>query len=171
MEDVLTTQPYYRSTYVFVSRQDKKLQIMSLSDPRLADLRIGVHVVGDDFAPPAFALAHRGISKNVVGYSLFGQYGEPNPPRKLIDAVENGDVDLAIIWGPFAGYFAQNAKAPLDITPVRPAVFLGVPFAYNVSAGVHQGNVALKSELERILQTESAAVHEILSRYAVPEVP
>lgn len=171
MEDVLSTQPYYRSSYVFVSRQDRKLQITSLADPRLATLRIGIHVVGDDFAPPAFALAHRGISQNVVGYSLFGQYGESNPPRKLIDAVKNGDVDLAIVWGPFAGYFAQNEKAPLDITPVKPPVFLGVPFAYDISAGVRQGNTALKSALDHILQTQSAAVQEILTRYGVPQLP
>src|SRR5579884_164005 len=127
MEDILTTRPYYRSTYVFVTRRDRKLQIASLADPRLADLRIGIHVVGDDFAPPAFALARRGISKNIAGYSLFGPYDEPNPASKLVDAVENGDVDVAIIWGPFAGYFAQNAMVPLDIKPVSPPLFLGVP--------------------------------------------
>jgi mxaJ protein len=171
VEDVLTTRPYYRSSYVFVSRQDRKLQITSLGDSRLADLRIGIHVVGDDFAPPAFALAHRGISQNVLGYSLFGSYGEPNPPHKLIAAVENGEVDLAIVWGPFAGYFAQNSTAPLEIAPVKPAMFLGVPFAYDISAAVRQGNTALKWELDRILQTQSAAVQELLSRYAVPQVP
>jgi quinoprotein dehydrogenase-associated probable ABC transporter substrate-binding protein len=171
MPDVLTTKPYYRSIYVFVSRQDRKLQITSLTDPRLTELRIGIHVVGDDFAPPAYALAHRGISENVVGFSLFGQYGEANPPRKLIEAVENGEVDVAIAWGPFAGYFAQNAKVPLTITPVNPPVFLGIPFAYDISAGVWQGNDALKSQLDRILQTQSAAVQQILSNYGVPQVP
>jgi quinoprotein dehydrogenase-associated probable ABC transporter substrate-binding protein len=170
-EDVLTTQPYYRSSYVFVSRQDRKLRIESLMDPRLADLRIGIHIVGDDFAPPSYALAHRGISQNVVGFSLFGQYGDANPPRKLIDAVENGAVDVAIAWGPFAGYFARDAKAPLDITPVKPPMFQGVPFAYDISAGVRQGNEALKTELDRILQTQSSAVRDILTDYGVPQVP
>lgn len=170
MPDVLTTRPYYRSTYVFVSRQDRNPQIVSLTDARLKDLRIGMHVVGDDFAPPAFALARQGISQNIVGFSLFGQYGEANPPRKLIDAVENGDVDIAIVWGPFAGYFAQDAKIPLVITPVKPAVFLGIPFTYDISAGVRTGNDALKDQLDRILQSQSAAVQQILASYGVPEV-
>ncbi len=170
LPDVLTTRPYYRSTYVFVSRQDRNLQPTSLTDPHLKDLRIGMHVVGDDFAPPAFALAHQGISQNIVGFSLFGQYGEANPPRKLIDAVENGAVDIAIVWGPFAGFFAQDAKLPLVITPVTPAVFLGIPFTYDISAGVRTGNDALKEQLERILQSQSAAVRQILTTYGVPEV-
>ena len=170
LSDVLATVPYYRSTYVFVSRHDRNLHIASLSDRRLAALRIGIHVVGDDYAPPAYALAHRGITQNVVGFSLFGEHGEPNPPRKLIDAVEQREVDLAIIWGPFAGYFAQTAKEPLDMQPVMPANFLGMPFTYDISMAVRKGNEKLKAELDRILESESPAVRHILAEYAVPQV-
>lgn len=170
MGDILTTEPYYRSTYVFVSRKDRNLQIESLTDPRLADLRIGIHVVGDDLAPPAAALAHRGVVNNVVAFSLYGAYGEANPPRKLIDAVENGDVDVAIAWGPLAGYFAKNAELPLAITPVNPPMFLGVPFAYEISAGVREGNAALQSQLNHILQQQSPAIQAILASYGVPQV-
>ena len=63
LPDVLTTEPYYRSTYVFLSRRDRHLQGLSLADPRLPDLRIGIHVVGDDYAPPAYALARRGMTE------------------------------------------------------------------------------------------------------------
>ncbi len=171
MEDVLTTKPYYRSTYVFVSRQDRNLRISSLLDDRLASLRVGVHVVGDDFAPPAMALAHRGIAQNLTGFSLFGQFGEQNPARKLIDAVANGEIDVAIAWGPLAGYFAQQSKVPLSIEPVTPASFMGVPFTYDISAAVRPGDERLKVQLDGILQSQSAAVQEILNRYSVPQVP
>jgi mxaJ protein len=170
LPDVLTTRPYYQSTYVFVTRKDSNLQLESLADPRLADLRIGVHVVGDDYAPPAYALAHRGITKNITGFSLFGEYGEPNPARRLIDAVERGDVDVAIVWGPFAGYFAKGEHAPLDIVAVTPPAFLGVPFVYPISAAVRIGNEPLKAELDRVLESNSSAIARILAEYAVPEV-
>jgi mxaJ protein len=106
-----------------------------------------------------------------VGFSLFGEYGEQNPPRKLIDAVETGAVDVAIVWGPFAGYFSQGARLPLDIAPVTPSTFGGVPFTYEISAAVREGNNTLKTELDQILQSQSAAVHRILEQYAVPQVP
>jgi mxaJ protein len=170
LQGVLTSEPYYRSTYVFVSRRDRNLQIESLTDPRLSALRIGIHVVGDDFAPPAYALAHRGITERIVGFSLLGSFGETNPPRKLIDAVANNEVDLAIAWGPFAGYFSQEEKAALAITPVQPPVFLGVPFTYSIAAGMRPGNEGLKTELDRILQAKSAAVQQILRSYDVPQV-
>ena len=51
------TRPYYRSTYVFVSRPERQPAISSLFDERLAHLRIGVHLTGDDYAPPVRALA------------------------------------------------------------------------------------------------------------------
>src|SRR5918995_717015 len=88
-DPVLTTRPYYRSTYVFVSRRDRRLALTSLDDPRLRTLRIGVHLMGDDGAnaPPAHALARRSIIANVSGYTIYGDYTEPNPPARLIDAV------------------------------------------------------------------------------------
>ncbi len=112
LDSIEVTKPYYRSTYVFVSRQDRALRVCSLDDARFEKWRIGIHVVGDDYAPPAVALARRGLAANLVGYSLFGSYGEANPPAKLVDAVERGDVDVAIVWGPFAGYFAKARSEP-----------------------------------------------------------
>jgi mxaJ protein len=170
LHSVSASTPYYRSSYVFVSRRERGLGITSLEDPRLADLRIGIHVVGDDYAPPAAALARRGIQSNIVGFSLFGPFGEENPPRKLVDAVANGDVDVAIIWGPFAGYFAKQEKAALDIVPVSPAMFLGIPFTYDISLGVRKGDEVRRDELNRVLESESETVRQILSEYGVPQI-
>jgi hypothetical protein len=100
-EMVLTTEPYYRSTYVFVWREDRHYAIRSFDDPRLKKLKVGVHVIGDDYnaLPPGMALARRGIVKNVVGYSIYGDYSRPSPPSELIGAVADGTVDVAIAWG------------------------------------------------------------------------
>ncbi len=170
-DSAAVTRPYYRSTYVFVSRQDRNLQVTSLGDTRLAKLRIGMHVVGDDYAPPARALARRGIAANITGYSLFGAYGEPNPPARLIEAVTAGDIDLAIVWGPFAGYFAPRQKTSLVITPVSPSSDMGIPFVYEISMGVRQGNDALRAALDDALHRTCADVQSILSEYGVPQAP
>jgi mxaJ protein len=164
---VAVTRPYYRSTYVFVSRPPA---IASLDDPRLEKLRIGIHIVGDDYAPPANALTRRGLAANLVGYSLFGENGVENPPARLIDAVARGDVDVAIVWGPFAGYFAKQQKTPLEIRPVTPAMYLAVPFTYDIAIGVRKGETALRAELDRVLIRECRAIKSLLRLYEVPLV-
>jgi ABC-type amino acid transport substrate-binding protein len=170
LTSVETTRPYYRSTYVFVSRRDRHLDVQSLSDPRLSTWRIGIHIVGDDYAPPASALARRGVTANIVPFSLFGEYGDENPPAKIVRAVEAGDVDVAIVWGPFAGYFAKSAKVPVDIVPVSPPVFLAIPFTYDISLGVRKGNDSLKARLDQVLTSQSETVQQILAQYGLPEV-
>jgi mxaJ protein len=80
-ELALATRPYYRSIYVFVSRKDRGIDVRSFDDPVLKTLRIGVQMIGDDGnnAPPAHALANRGITGNVVGYTVYGDYSQPTP--------------------------------------------------------------------------------------------
>ncbi len=165
-----TTNPYYRSSYVFVSRRSDALHIDSLRDPRLARLRIGMHIVGEDYAPPAFVLARRGITQNISGYSLFGAYGEANPAGKIIEAVDRGEIDIAIVWGPFAGYFAKSATNPLDVVPVTPSTDLGIPLAYDIAMGVRKGDTALRAHLNEVIQGDAIEIQNILQQYGIPEV-
>lgn len=120
VEMLATTRPYYRSTYMFVSRSSENLSGLTLDDPRLKKLKIGVELVGDDASntPPAHALASRGIINNVHGYMLYGDYSKPNPPAEIVRAVERGDVDVALVWGPLGGYFAAQSPVPLRLDPV-----------------------------------------------------
>jgi mxaJ protein len=172
-ERVLTTRPYYRSTYVFVSRKDHHLKVRSFDDPELKKLRIGVQLVGDDYAntPPVHALSRRGVVGNLVGYSIYGDYAEPNPPARIIDAVAAGTVDIAIAWGPLAGYFAKRSGVQLEIVPVSPAIDPpGLRFTFDISLGVRPGDRALAGELQSILDHRRPGVDSILAEYGVPRV-
>jgi quinoprotein dehydrogenase-associated probable ABC transporter substrate-binding protein len=170
IDSVLRTQPYYRSTYVFLARRDRGLNISSLTDPRLEQMRIGMHVVGEDYAPPAHFLARLGVTSQIVGYSLYGAAGEADPPARLIDAVVRGDVDLAIIWGPFAGYFSKRQPVPLAITPVSPDRFLEIPFTYGISAAVRKDNRPLQAEVQASLTRHCRAISALLVKYGIPQV-
>jgi len=170
---VLTTQPYYRSTYVFVYPQKAGYQISSFDDPLLHRLKIGVHLIGDDYAnsPPAHLLSTKGIVDNVVGYSVFGNYAEDSPPGKIIQAVATGEIDLAIVWGPIAGYFAKKQAVPLTLVPVPAnASSLTLPFTYGISLGVRRKDEAFKVKLDEMLQRKAAEVRQILQEYGVPLV-
>lgn len=170
-EPVTTTEPYYRSTYVFVTRPELTPAIESFDDPRLRRLRVGVHLIGDDYAnpPPVEALARRGIVRNVSGYSIYGDYRDPNPPARLVEAVGRGEVDVAVVWGPLGGYFASRADPPLRVTPVRePDDGPGVPFVFAIAMGVRPGDSALARAVGAVLSRRAGAIDSILRRYRVP---
>lgn len=172
-EQLATTEPYYRSTYVFVTRRASRLHFASMDDPRLHHVRIGIHVIGDDYnsLPPGVALAGRGIVRNVVGYSIYGNYAEASPPSTLISAVARGTVDVAIAWGPLAGYYAAHSRVPLDVSPVTTAMAgHGIPFSYAIAMGVRKADTALLGTLQRELHTRRAAIRRILQEYHVPLV-
>ena len=171
-ELVLPTRPYYRSTYVLVTRRDGP-RVASLDDGALHHLRIGMHLTGgDDANPPASrALAARGLIANVEGYPIYGDYSQPNPPARLIDAVADDSVDVAIAWGPLAGYFARRERVPLTVTPVRPERDGPVTFAYDISLGVRHGDTAWRDQLQGALDRHRADVHRLLAAYGVPLLP
>jgi quinoprotein dehydrogenase-associated probable ABC transporter substrate-binding protein len=172
-ELVETTRPYYRASYVFVSRADRKLDVVSIKDPRLQHLKIGVHLIGSDGAntPPAQALGQRDIVQNVVGYMIYGDYREPNPPARLIEAVEKGDIDIAAVWGPLAGYAAKTSAVPLTIAPMADTEdFAPLRFQFDIAMGVRNGDHALRARLDDIIARKQSDIRALLASYGVPMV-
>jgi mxaJ protein len=173
LDPLRSTQPYYRSTYVFVSRRDRALHLRSFDDPRLKTLTIGIQVTGDDYAnpPAAQALASRQIIQNVRGYTVYGDYSRPNPPRALIDAVADGTIDLAVAWGPLAGYFARREPIAMELTPVSPAADSRfVRFVFDISMGVRRDDAALAKALDAVIARRRAEIRRVLVDYGVPLV-
>ncbi|MEA3036518.1 MAG: mxaJ protein [Sphingomonadales bacterium] len=170
---LLTTRPYYRSTYVAVTRADRHLDITGFDDPRLAALKIGVQLIGDDGAntPPADALAKRGITANVRGYMVYGDYDSPAPQADILKAVATGEVDVAFVWGPVAGYFAPRQAAALKLTPLAER-FDGpqLPLAFDISMGTRRADRALREEVETALERHKPEVKALLAGYGVPLV-
>jgi mxaJ protein len=169
MDMLRTTAPYYRSFYVFAARADRGLRPDSLDDPLLHDLTIGVQLVGDDGAnpPPAEALARRGLVNNLRGYMVYGDYSQPNPPARILDAVASGAVDIATVWGPLAGWYARHAPVPLVLTPLRPAE-PGIPLAFDIAMGVRKADRALAAELDAALARNRPAIEAVLDDYGIP---
>lgn len=172
-EEAATTRPYYRSTYVFITRRTSHLNIQSLDDPRLRTLRIGVQILGDqnDNLPPVNALISRGIVKNLVGFSIFGNLNETDPPADVIRALEEGKVDLAVVWGPLGGYFSRKSRVPLEITPVPDdRIHPEIPFHFDIAIGVRADDAELRTTLDRELDRRRPEIDKILRAYGIPQI-
>jgi quinoprotein dehydrogenase-associated probable ABC transporter substrate-binding protein len=173
LDTVETTRPYYGSSYVFVSRADRHLDVTSIRDPRLRSLKIGIQLIGDNGfnTPPAHAIAAQGITSNVTGYTLYGDYSAPNPPARIISAVANDEIDIAAVWGPLAGYFAKQSDIPMTVTPIENGEeFAPLVFQFDIAIGVHKGNHALRDRLDAIIARDQPMITEILRSYGVPLV-
>jgi mxaJ protein len=164
---VLTTTPYYRSTYVFVTRREARVRASSFDDPGLRLWKkIGVQVLDEDYTPPGAALVRRGLQNAIVGFDTTG-----DDAGEIISAVANRKIDAAIVWGPLAGYFAKTYRDRLALQPVTPEVDPpGLPFTFSISMGVRKGNVALRDELEMVLVKRSADIEKVLNDYGVPQL-
>ena len=167
---LLTYPPYYRSVYAFVGHAG--LAISSLDDPRLRSLQVGVELVGDDGAntPPAVALAARGIVDNVHGYSILGDYSREAPPARIVEAVAAGTIDVAVAWGPLAGYFAPLQHADLEVIPVAEQFDGRLPMAFDISMALRLDLGELRMRVEDALIRRKPDVDRILSDYGVPRL-
>lgn len=173
MDEAAATRPYYVSSYAFLSRKDRHLKITSLDDPRLRTLKIGVHVLGEqeDSVPPVHALISRGIVRNLVGYSIFGHLDEANPAADLIRAVVNRDVDVAVVWGPLAGYFARTSAVPLEVTPIEAdPKNPSLPMEYSIGIGVRPQDTELRQRLDAELERRQPEIQRLLVSYGIPQV-
>ena len=170
-DPVATTRPYYRSTYFFVFRANRGLALRSLDDTILKHLRIGVNMIGYDYTntPPAHALSFRGI----VGLVGFGNFLNPDPnadhPQDIINAVVKDSIDVAIVWGPLAGYWVKRAAVPLtmvalpDSDPVS-----GMPFAFDMAMAVRHRDKELLARLDSVIVRRRADITRVLEDFNVP---
>ncbi|THC43278.1 substrate-binding domain-containing protein [Massilia sp. Mn16-1_5] len=164
-ERVSTTRPYYRSSYVFVTRAGEA--VPGFADPAIRQRRIGVQLIGNDMAatPAGHALARAGATANVTGFTIFGD----GPAAQLmVDALDAGAIDAALVWGPQAGYFAARAHQPLAISIARAPAGTPEPFEFSVALGVKRGNQALLAELDGVLERRRRDIDAILAAYHVP---
>ena len=167
------TKPYFRSGYVFVARQGSGLEdLKSLADPRLKKLKIGVNMYTSDAenSPPAMALSRYGVVGNLKGYFTF--YSDQERPEDIIKGVANKDVDIAIAWGPLAGYFTKQLNAPLTLTPLPARDSLSdIPFQYNMGIAVRRRDKEFRDSLQAVLTRRKADIDAILKQFNVPMLP
>jgi mxaJ protein len=165
------TRAYYRSSYAFVSRHDRRLGVRSFDDAQLKTLTIGIQVTGDDYnnPPAAQALAARHLTKNVRGYTVYGDYSKPDPQREIVDAVADGRIDVAVVWGPLAGYYGRRELASMDVVPLSAEHDDStLTFAFDIAMGVRREDQALRDALNAIIVRRRVQIRRILTSYGVP---
>ncbi|WOJ91545.1 substrate-binding domain-containing protein [Methylocapsa polymorpha] len=158
------TNPYYRTAYALVSKKGSGLEaVETLEDPRLKDKRIGI-VAG---TPPATNLAINSLLLNVKSYPLVVDTRHDAPTSDMIADLEQGRIDVAILWGPIAGYFAKKSEAGLKVTPLVKET-TGPRLIYRIGMGVRHADQDWKRRLNRLIAESQGEIDRILDSYGVP---
>jgi len=147
--------------------------VSSLQDPALKTLKIGVQLIGDNGfnTPPAHALAALGLANNIRGYTVYGDYRDESPAAGIVEAVRKGEIDVAAVWGPLAGYFASRGEPKLAVTPISDAGdFPALRFQFDIAIGVRKGDTAMKAKIDDVLDRRRADIERLLQSYSVPAV-
>lgn len=166
-DSMRTSTPYYRSGFVFIYRKSSGYNITDWDSP---DLRKGIiGIVGQ--SPPTRPLADHGLMENARPYRL--QRDLNLPPSFLVDDLVKGDIDVAIVWGPIGGYYAQRASIPLVVVPIPEYENKNVKGKenWNISIGVRNKDKARAQELNGALERSQGAINKILDEYGVPHTP
>ncbi len=166
-ELVLNTNHYYSSAYALIVREASDLaDLETLDDQRLKSKRIGV-VAG---TPPATNLAVNGLMANVRSFQLMVDRRHFSPAEDMVSQVASGTLDVAVLWGPIAGYYARNNKAALRVIPLVKEK-RGPRMVYRITMGVRQGDAEWKRDLNRLIKERQSGIDAILKNYGVPLVP
>jgi mxaJ protein len=170
-EGYTTTLAYYRSSYVFVYRADRGIDVASFDDEILRELRIGVLMPdGRNVSPGTHALAMRGLIPNQVGF--LADYTVPDSIGAIVDAVVQGHIDVAVAWGPTVGALVASAAEPLVIRPVQPEIDAPfVPMVFSISIGLRTGEEELRDLLDEALARRWDDIQLVLDDYGIPRLP
>jgi mxaJ protein len=171
-DQVSVTKPYYRSTYALVFAPANGLeQVRSVQDflaldrSRLAKLRIGVY----DRSPASEWLNKHGLVDSGVPYQMMSADPQQYPGEIIEKDLASGKLDVAIVWGPIAGFFAKRVKAPaLNVVPLSSEP--GVRFDYQMAMGVRYGERDWKQQVESLIEAKQPEITAILREYGVPLV-
>ena len=158
------TNPYYRSTYALIQRADAEHKVDSLDDPTLKDMRIG----GVANTPPVTLLAQRGLIGNLAPYHLMVDTRHDHPAQDMVNDVESGEIDIAVVWGPIGGYFAKRADGNMVVTPIQADDNSPMRMDFRISMGLRRGEPVWKDQLNNLLREQKDEIESILLDYGVP---
>jgi quinoprotein dehydrogenase-associated probable ABC transporter substrate-binding protein len=171
-DQVSVTKPYYRSTYALVFPKGKGMDrvasaedFLKLDAAKLMTLRIGIY----DRSPASDWLNKHNLVDQGVPYKIMNADPDQYPGQIIENDLAAGKLDVAIVWGPIAGYFAHRVKNPeLTVVPMKSEP--GVKFDYEMAMGVRYGEREWKQQIESLIESKRPEIQAILKEFGVPLV-
>jgi PQQ-dependent catabolism-associated CXXCW motif protein/quinoprotein dehydrogenase-associated probable ABC transporter substrate-binding protein len=163
-ELVQNTNPYYRSAYVLAHRAGEGDRFGSLDSPFLQSARIGV-VAG---TPVANLLVRKGLIGQARPYQLLVDTRVDQPAKRMVLDLAKGEIDVALLWGPIAGYWAKQQSVPLTLVPLTSDPRTGLRLDFRISMGIRPAEPNWKHDVNDLIRELQPQIQQILLDYGVP---
>jgi quinoprotein dehydrogenase-associated probable ABC transporter substrate-binding protein len=168
-----TTKPYYHSTYALVIAKGrgwddikKSSQLKDLPLQREESLKIAMF----DRGPGTTWLQKNGLLDQGIPYQTMTGDDKNNVAMKISTDLKSGKIDMAIIWGPMAGYIvSQGAKNSYTTIPMQSSP--GMKFDYSIAMGIRYGDNQRKEQLETLIDKNFDKIQAIIAEHHVPLLP
>ena len=158
------TIPYYRTTYALIFKPGTGLDgVTTIADPKLKDKRIGVVAK----TPPSTIMAMDGLLAHVKSYPLFIDTRADSSAQAMIDDLKKGEIDVGVLWGPMAGYYAKQSDPPLTVVPLLKET-AGAPLMFRIGMAVRPSDQEWKRTLNRLIMENQSEINKLLISYNIP---
>ncbi len=165
-EFTLNTNPYFRTTYALIYKPGAGFDgVTSIMDPKLKGKKVGIQAG----APAADYVAKAGLMPDAKSYLFFVDTRYQNPMEDMIKDLRAGEIDVAILWGPYAGYYANHPEGEkLTVTPMLETVS-GLPkLEYRITMGVRATDANWKRQINEVIAKRQGDIDAVLLEYGVP---
>ena len=162
-ERVQNTNPYYHSIYALVYAQKNKPLSLNFSDPEYKNMTIGI-VAG---TPAANLMAKHGLLAQIKPYQLTVDTRYFSSGKQMIIDIENDVIDVAIMWGPIAAYYANLSKQSIEVIPLIEETKI-LKLDYGITMAVRFNDQEFKHNINQVLKSKKAEIVAVLKEYNVP---
>ena len=173
---VLTTEPYYRSAYTFISREDDNLDLKNWDSNILRSVKRIGFIPGTPSEVMIRAIGRYSdmfnYNKELVGFkSRRNQYVRYDT-SKLVSDVSSGKAEVAVLWGPSIARYVKQSSIPLTMTVVPDSSTRAdgekVRQHYSTSMAVRKGEITLLKQLNFFLDRQKSKIEALLENEGIP---
>ena len=158
-----TTNPYYHSGYMIVTRTADHIDATSISDPVLADKKIGLIAA----TPPTDLLLKHGLMSHVHSYPLMVDTRNSSPSGDMIRDLVDGTIDVGLLWGPLIGYALKHEHLPLKVAFLTPEPD-SPRLDFRIAMGVRANEPDWRRRINQAIGRQQHGIDRVLADYGVP---
>ena len=166
-ELVQNSNPFYSSSYVMMTLEEKNINIKSLSDPIIKEKNYKIGII--HATPPTSHVAKNKLFEQVKFYLQAADPRKQKPWTDITNDLVNGELDIAILWGPYAGYEAKLAKKKIKLVPLTKEEKVGRgTMVYRFTMGIRRNEPEWGKTINNLIKDNQSEINEILREYNIP---